>query len=147
MKVENGKLVSAFSFQLKSPGGTTEYRQAVECEARNPCEMMFVINQSAVGATEKKQRFCRAYGTFIVYGSLFYRHSALRAPYLPIIFRHYVTFFYETPQGNVSTGDCCKKTTFFLHVALGIAAASFASERAKIERKARRLCRNAQKKG
>ena len=49
-------------------------------------------------------------------------------------------FFYEMPQGDISTGDCCKKKRlFFLHVALGIAAASFASERAKIERKARRV--------
>ena len=75
-------------------------------------------------------------------------------------------FFYEMPQGDVSTGYCCKKKRlFFLHVALGIAAASFAKlglqtsdfrlriflseaemKRAKIERKARRLCRNAIKK-
>ena len=113
LKVENGKLVSAFSFQLKSPGGTTEYRQAVECEARNPCEMMFVINQSAVGATEKKQRFCRAYGTFIVYGSLFYRHSALRAPYLPIIFRHYVTFFMRRHRVTSLRVIAVKKRLFF----------------------------------
>ena len=32
--------------------------------------------------------------------------------------------FFETPQGDVST---VKRTTLFLHVALGIGAASFAS--------------------
>ena len=38
-------------------------------------------------------RFCRAYGTFIVYGFLIYRHSALRAPYLPGNCRPFRTFF------------------------------------------------------
>ena len=67
----------------------TAPRQAVECEARNPCKMMFTINHSTVGATESF--FCRAYGAFILYWFLIYRHSALRAPYLPIFCRHYVT--------------------------------------------------------
>ena len=42
---------------------------------------------------ESLLRFCRAYGTFIVYGFLIYRHSALRAPYLPGNCRPFRTFF------------------------------------------------------
>ena len=35
--------LSIFSFQLKSPERTTVPRQAVECEARNPCKKDYTI--------------------------------------------------------------------------------------------------------
>ena len=40
------------TFNLKSPERTTEYRQAVECEARNPCILDQNDIKSAVGTTE-----------------------------------------------------------------------------------------------
>ena len=44
---------------------TTEYRQAVECEARNPCIHDRNDIKSAEGTTEKKKKFCRTYGAMI----------------------------------------------------------------------------------
>ena len=44
---------------------TTEYRQAVECEARNPCIHDHNDIKSAEGTTEVF--FCRAFGTLIFY--------------------------------------------------------------------------------
>ena len=111
----------------------------MECEARNPCEMMFVINQSAVGATEKNKDSVvptAFYCLWVIVLQAF--RTACSIPVYNLLSLR--DFFYEMPQGDVSTGDCCKKKRlFFLHVALGIEAASFAERSgAKIERKARR---------
>ena len=71
-----------FRFQLsifnsKSPERTTEYRQAVECIARNPC----FVNQTDIKVPKVRQRlnFCRTFGTLIYFKTFLCRHSALRA--------------------------------------------------------------------
>ena len=48
---------------------TTEYRQAVKFEARNPCILDHNNIKSAVGTTE--DFFCRAYGTLIYFKTFF----------------------------------------------------------------------------
>ena len=75
------------TFNLKSPERTKEYRQAVECEARNPCIHDQNDIKSAVGTTETEFLSYLRHSDFGVIH--FCRHSAPRAPYLPIICRSF----------------------------------------------------------
>ena len=64
------------TFNLKSPERTTEYRQAVECKARNPC----ILDQTDIKVLMARQSFfCRAFSTLIYLVFLLCRDSALRA--------------------------------------------------------------------
>ena len=56
---------------------TTVSRQAVECEARNPCIHDHDNIKNAEGTTEGF--FCRTFGALIFFAILFCRDSALRA--------------------------------------------------------------------
>ena len=56
---------------------TTVSRQAVKCEARNPCIHDHDNIKSAEGTTEVF--FCRTFGALIFFAILFCRDSALRA--------------------------------------------------------------------
>ena len=58
-----------------SPVWASEYRQAVECVARNPCLKWLIYNSSPVRTTE----ICRTYGALIFFINLFCRDFALRA--------------------------------------------------------------------
>ena len=62
---------------VKSHVVTTDNRQAVECEARNPCIHDHNDIKSAEGTTEVF--FCRTFGALIFFAILFCRDSALRA--------------------------------------------------------------------
>ena len=75
------------TFNLKSPERTSVPRQAVECEARNPCIHDQNDIKSAVGTTESVFLSYLRHSDFGVIH--FCRHSALRAPYLPIICRSF----------------------------------------------------------
>ena len=57
---------------------TTVPRQAVECEARNPCIHDHEDIKSAEGTTEKL--FCRTFGALIFFKTFLCRYSALCAP-------------------------------------------------------------------
>ena len=63
-------------FEVQSHVVTTANRQAVECEARNPCIHNHDDIKSAEGTTEVL--FCRAFST-LIYWISFCKHSALRA--------------------------------------------------------------------
>ena len=77
-------------FKVNSHVVTTEYRQAVECEARNPCIHDHNDIKNAEGTTEVF--FCRAFSTLIFLQSYFagIPHCVLHD--LPIVCRPYMTF-------------------------------------------------------
>ena len=78
--------VQSLEFRVQSHVVTTEYRQAVECEARNPCIHDRNDIKSAVGTTEM---FLSCLQHLDFWAIHFCRHSALCAPYLPIFCRSY----------------------------------------------------------
>ena len=72
------------------PLGTTEYRQAVECIARNPCIHDHNDIKSAEGTTEVC--FCRTFGALIFLQSYFAGIPHCVLHHLPIFCRPYRTF-------------------------------------------------------
>ena len=72
------------------PLGTTEYRQAVECIARNPCIHDHNDIKSAEGTTEGC--FCRTFGALIFLQSYFAGIPHCVLHHLPIFCRPYRTF-------------------------------------------------------
>ena len=95
-KAQGSKLIA----KKTAPLGATDNRQVVECEARNPCIHVHNDIKSAVGTTEKSSVVPTALWFCIIN---FYRHSALCAPYLPIVCRHYVTFELKTESWKFAT--------------------------------------------
>ena len=86
----NSQQSTVNSQQSTVPLGTTEYRQEVECVARNPCIHDHDDIKSAEGTTE--MFFCRAFSTLMFLQSYFAGISHCVLHHLPGNCRPYRTF-------------------------------------------------------